>query len=297
MINPLVYILVLNYRGLKDTIECVESLKKINYDNYRIVIIDNNSDDGSEDVLRHQYADENIDIVQTGENLGYAKANNIGIRMAIESNAKYTCILNNDVVVSKEFLTELVNGMERQRRIAIAGPLILDYYEGKIQSAGARINFAKGECSFNYCSKEVEDVEYDEISCDYVEGACILVRNDLIAEIGFIPDDYFLFYEETEWCCNARKNGYIVICNTKSIIKHKGSVSMHNIGEFQFYFLNRNRVMFIKRNASLQQKLFFFFYLFAQTVYRICIKGDSIKLIGHYIDGLDNRNRWEKNDV
>ena len=89
MNTPLIYILVLNYKGVTDTEECIDALIKTQYDNYKIVLIDNDSQDGSEERLREKYEKMGITILQTGSNLGYAKANNIGIRLSLEAGAKY----------------------------------------------------------------------------------------------------------------------------------------------------------------------------------------------------------------
>ena len=125
--QPLVYIIVLNYKGIDDTIECLESIKKISYNNYRVIIVDNYSCDGSEEKTRNSYPE--YTIIQTGKNLGYAGGNNIGIKHALDRDAQYICILNNDVIVENDFLETVIIKLEKNPDWGIAGPKVCEYYD------------------------------------------------------------------------------------------------------------------------------------------------------------------------
>lgn len=94
-----------------------------------------------------------------------------------------------------------------------------------------------------------------------------MFRKDLVNEIGYIPESYFLFYEETEWCLKVKRRGYKVVCLPNSKIYHKGSASVNNISGLSEYFMFRNRVVFVKRNANIIQKIYFYNYLFLQFLY------------------------------
>ena len=133
-----VFIVVLNYKNLADTVACLASLRKITYNRYRIVVVDNDSQDGSYESLKEQETD--CCIIQSGENRGYAAGNNIGIRYALEQGADYVCILNNDVEVEPDFLTKLVQYMESEPDVGMTGPVVYEYDQReKIQSAGFSI--------------------------------------------------------------------------------------------------------------------------------------------------------------
>ena len=199
--------------------------------------------------------------------------------------------MNNDVIVPADCLSKMVESMENNSNIAMEGPMILDYKEDIVQSTGAMINFKKGECVLNNFRKDLSEINREEIVCDYVEGACLLVRNSIIPSIGFIPEDYFLFFEETEWCWKCKLKNYDVVCNTYAWVRHKGSASMENIVGIKEYYLNRNRVLFEKRNATVLQKICFLLYLTVQTLYRISFKKYSTKMIQHYIKGWTGRNQ------
>ncbi len=145
--EPLVGIIVLNYyKNVDDTEECIGSLKKIDYKNYFIVIVDNNSQDGSFEKLSKLYPE--LTVLEIGENRGYAAGNNFGIKQALQKGADYICILNNDVVVEPNFLGKLVSYMEQNPKVGITGANICEYYNKEVvQSTGFVINsnFAHGK--------------------------------------------------------------------------------------------------------------------------------------------------------
>ncbi|OOM75831.1 N-acetylglucosaminyl-diphospho-decaprenol L-rhamnosyltransferase [Clostridium puniceum] len=286
--EKLVYIIVLNYNNFEDTVECIDSLEEIKYDNYKIVIIDNKSTDSSNQILREKYSKKYV-YIENDKNLGYAGGNNKGVKYALVNNAQYICILNNDTVVKENFLKKLVNCMELNLNCGIVGPVILEYYNPKIvQSSGAVIKLIKGDMSPINSHKNIEELNEEIIKCDYIGGACILIRREVIEKIGLIPEDYFLFYEETDWCYKAKQYGYDIVCFTPAQIFHKGSSTIDVINELGEYLMNRNKIVFIKKNASLPQLIFFFIYLIAKTLYDILIKNKNSKIIKYYFHGVFN---------
>lgn len=286
--SPLVYIVILNYNGYIDTIECINSIKRIIYDNYRVVIVDNNSNDDSEKILKEKFPD--YIILQTGKNLGYAAGNNIGIKYAVTNNANYICIMNNDVIVNKFFLNKLINYMDDNRNTAMVGPMLLEYKNKDIiQSTGSIINLNKGYALPLNNNKRKNQIKEGIIKCDYVSGACILVRKEIIDVIGLIPENYFLFYEETEWCLKVKQYGYDVTCVCDAEIIHKGSISINKISGLNEYFMCRSRVVFEKRNANTIQFINFCLYLIIQTAYRIAFKKQSVITVKYYMDGFFDR--------
>src|SRR3989339_346256 len=126
MNKPLVYILILNWNGKEDTLECLSSLKKIDYPNYKTIVIDNGSTDDSVKIINKKYP--KIKIIENKKNLGYAEGNNVGIRYALKNKADYVLILNNDTIVDKKFLTELVKVGESNEKVGIVGPNVYCYF-------------------------------------------------------------------------------------------------------------------------------------------------------------------------
>lgn len=285
-------IIILNYNNFMDTILCIESIEKINYSNFFIIIVDNNSKDESVNKItkfikdRHSY---NIELLTLNQNIGYAGGNNAGIRVALEKNADYICVLNNDTIVSSQFLKILIDFMEEDNHIGICGPCILEYDEKDIvQSAGGNINFLSGNVNPLYNGKKIDDLP-KEIMCDYVGGACLIVSKDVLNNIGLIPEDYFLFFEETDWCYQAKRSGYNIVCKTDAMIWHKGSASIRKISGLSEYLMERNRMYFIKKNSNFVNITISYIYLSVRAIYR-GVRQDRryFKYIRYYFHGLTN---------
>jgi len=250
-VKPLAYVVVLNYNGLQDTVECLESLARVTYRRLRVVMVDNGSSDGSGSALASRYPRH--DFIQNERNLGFAGGYNAGIRLALERGAEYVCILNNDTTVSGGFLEPLVGALEKDGSAGIAGPVVCEHSRPDIvQSAGARANLYLGKFYGLHAGERRAGVAGIS-GVDYVSGACMLFRSSVARIVGYIPEDYFLFFEETEWCLKARKSGFGVICVGDSVIWHKGSGSTKNVSGAIAYFMARNQIVFEKRNASRLQ--------------------------------------------
>lgn len=299
---PVVTIIVLNWNGWKDTIECINSLFNLNYLNNNIVVLDNGSNDGSIETIIDYYrnlkcveyihlsydlkkelfeimdqkiVDEHFNfldtvpkkftLIQLNENYGYAMGNNIGINYALKKdNPKYVLILNNDTVVSSEVLFKLVIEAERDSNIGILGPTILYYnYNGLndvIHSAGAKINLIRGEAPPLYDRKTYSNHSIIPYNVDYLEGACILLSSEVISKIGLFDPKYFAYWEETDLCMRAKKNGYQIICVPSAIIWHKIEPNKDN--PIKTYYLTRNMFLFSQRHLGRTQYILFLLYFF-----------------------------------
>ena len=187
-----VYFIVLNYNNAPDTIECIKSIENLNYQNVQAVLVDNLSTDDSEEILKKELP--SYTLIQTGSNAGYAAGNNRGIKYAIEDGADYICILNNDVIVDPNFLTVLVDYLENNSQVGVVGPRICEYEDPTIlESTGSTVDFNKGKVTRLYYGEKEDKVFGKVIPCDYVGGACMLLDVKLIKEVGYIPENYFLF--------------------------------------------------------------------------------------------------------
>ena len=203
-----VYIVILNYKNLEDTLFCLSSLRMISYKAYHVVVVDNDSQDGSYEYLKEHETD--YTVIQSGENRGYAAGNNVGIRYALAQGAAYVCILNNDVEVEPDFLQKLVSYMEKDPQTGMAGPVVYEFTDRNIiQSAGCSITIGLGKTKSPMLGKNRNDLPKEPVTyCDGLSGACLLIRREALEKAGLIPEYYFLFFEELEWCLNVRKQGY-----------------------------------------------------------------------------------------
>lgn len=275
-----VYIILVNWNGWQDTLECLESLLLLEYPDFRIVVCDNGSCDDSLHQIktwadRHetQYveyqraeaeaggslvADPVLTLVRNAENLGFAGGNNVGLRYAMaRGDADYCWLLNNDTVVEQAALTHLVSRNQQQPQVGICGSTILLYHERRrIQALGGGHYCRWIGLPWHYgsCSLWGGDVNQKkaESRMNYVEGASMLVSWQFLSEVGLLCEDYFLYFEEADWAIRANgrfRLGYA----SQSIVYHKvgGSIgTSSNPAKKSYtcdYFNIRNRLLFTRR--------------------------------------------------
>jgi hypothetical protein len=249
---PLVSIITVNYKRLQDTIELIESLEKITYSNVEIFVVDNNS---NEDLDQFKNNFPNLELIKNDKNLGFAAANNQGIRKA---KGEYILLINNDVIVTPNFLEPLVNKLKFSKNIGIVSPKIFYHYSPKvIQYAGFTdihpITIRNKGIGFN----EVDSGKYEtENITFYAHGAAFLFKANLIKEVGFISEAFFLYYEEMDWCKRVRNHGYSIFYIPQSVIYHKDSVSTVSDSPLKTYYLNRGRLIYMRRNIKFPLLIF-----------------------------------------
>jgi GT2 family glycosyltransferase len=279
-----VAIIILNWNGWQDTLECLESLLKIKTGNFNITVVDNNSQDGSVEIIE-QYIESkynakltnidstdlsvrtisnDINIIKNDHNYGFAAGNNIAIRYILDYfQTEYILLLNNDIVVSEGFLPEMISVMDANGKIAFGGPKIYYYsYNGRkdiIDFAGGIVDMNRG-LSYHIGFNEIDNGQYDKVTeVDYVEGSCIIIRAAVIRKIGPFQDRYFAYWEDADLCFRAKEAGYLSVYIPKAVIWHK--VSAADRGGIKDYYLSRNRLMFMKSHASNFQFFCFLAYL------------------------------------
>jgi GT2 family glycosyltransferase len=264
--EPKVVIVVLNWNGKHVTVECLESLVEVDYSNYEILLVDNGSTDGSQECFRARYPE--ITLLDNGVNLGFAEGNNVGIRWAIDRYADYILLLNNDTVAHERFLAELVRVAERDSQIGFVGPKIYYYNcNGRrdvIAFAGGRINLWIGKAR-NIGDREKDVGQHDDIAkVSYIQGACLLVRREVVQQIGLLDSTLFAYWEETDWCMRGYRAGYRSVFVPRAKIWHK--VAASSGGRRSMYYITRNRFWFMKKHATRKQYpcslLYFFFVQF-----------------------------------
>lgn len=251
---PRVSIIILNWNGLKDTIECLNSIKKITYPNYETIVVDNGSSGDDVQVLRKKFG-KSIRIIENKKNYGFAEGNNIAIRKVMnEKKSNYVLLLNNDTVVDKRFLDGLVKVAESDEKIGIVGPKIYYYdYNGRkdvIWFAGGKINWWLGR---PYNIKE-DNREYT----DFITGCCMLIPIEKLKKVGLFDKTYFAYFEDADLCERFKRGGFKFKISEKSKIWHKTHKSTGKEGIFHLY-MARNRLIFNKRYNSGIKYLFFMF--------------------------------------
>lgn len=259
MKEPLVYIIILNWNGHKDTVECIESLQRIEYKNYKIVIVDNGSTDNSASVLKTKFPDTSL--IVNKKNLGFSGGCNVGIKYALRKKADYILFLNNDTFVDKNFLSNLVETAESKNKVGIISPKI--YYADKpnmIFSMGGFKNY-KGSYPFiDYETKKIDTGQYENIEeRDCVTGCCILIDKNIFKEVGMFDDEYFLYVEDMDFSIRVKNAGYKIFVCQKSKIWHKVSGSSGGEGNpVKEYYNNRNLILFARKNLTFEKNEYLF---------------------------------------
>lgn len=289
--KPKVDIILLNYNGYKDTIECIKSLKNISYKNLDIIIVDNNSTDYSEKIiLEFIKNDKNIKFIQTYKNLGFSGGNNIGIKLSLEKKSDYICLLNNDTVVEPDFLEPLIDIMEKDKSIGITSGKIMYYDEPtKIWCAGGYIDEIKA-CGYHYGRDEIDNGKFDNNrEVTDLPGCLQLIRAEVFEKIGLYEEKYFLYMEDTDFCYRANKAGYKLIYVSSSKIYHKVSSSTGGQNSpTHLYYMARNRLLFNKvmKLSLIKNIQFYIFYLLRLTIEPLRRREKFKYVLTGIIDGL-----------
>lgn len=283
------FVIILNYNGWQDTLECVQSVENCEYEDLVTVVVDNASTDGSYEILLDRLS-PNVVLLRSETNIGYAGGNNIGIRYAQENGADFICVLNNDTVVEAAAFSKCVAFLKKEPKAGFVGPVIMEYRGDVVQSTGGDIYIQKGEVTLNNNGRLPSELP-ERIPCDYIGGACILFRTSLLDTVGLIPECYFLFFEETEWCCRAKRAGYENICISGAYVRHKGSASIDAVDGLHSYLMEHNRVVFVRRNiGNTARYVLYLLYQITKTIYRAAFK-DRInwRYLRYQMDGALNK--------
>ena len=251
--RPLIYVVILTWNQKDMTCECLDSVLKLDYPNFRVALVDNCSTDGTQEHIRRSYT--SVELIENPSNLGYAGGNNVGIEYALANGAEYVFILNNDTDIHADCLTRLADTMEADPSIGVAGATI--YYHCKpdtIWFNGAKLNHRTGEMEA-YSFKTIDEGQFTEIvDSDYAPGCGMLVRSDAIRQCGGIDPRYFIYFEESDWCLHIKKQGYRIVIHPEAKVWHKISMAFGKETPTFLYYTVRNNLLFIRRNVLVRNR-------------------------------------------
>ena len=255
MMHPLVISIILNTNRRDDTLACLESLSKSTYTNLKIIVLDNSSTDGSVEAIHSTHPD--VQIIGLTENNGYAGNNNVGIEAALKQGADWVYVLNEDIVLDHECLEKLIEIGESDQKIGIVGPMVYHHDEpDMIQSAGGMLG--KNWESIHLGKNELDQGHFREPhQVEWISGCAILVRRDVIEQVGPLDKDYFIYWEETEWCIRAGLAGWKIFHVPEAKIWHKGVQRDYQPKPYVTYYSTRNHLFTLsKHHASLTARLY-----------------------------------------
>lgn len=250
LLSRKVYIVILNYNGSEDTIECLESILKLNYLNYQVLIVDNSETElpfqklldwaSVKQIEFNQTTEASFDLsidqnqfvfIKSEKNLGFAAGNNIAMKeiLKTQESDSYIWLLNNDTVVDKESLKAQVFylGEHQKSKIGILGSKLIYYYkQDKIQAVGGKFNKKFYISTHVGEGESVHKQKSQFMEIDYVIGASMFIPYQFLKEVGILCDDFFLYYEELDWAYRAKKRSWVLDWCSDSVIFHKEGTSI-----------------------------------------------------------------------
>ena len=293
-------IISVNYNGLKDTCELMDTLP-LDDTSLEVIVVDNASKDDEASIIAQRYPQ--VKVIRSEKNLGFAGGNNLGIKAA---QGKYLFFINNDTLLYKKVEGEgwkvkgdmfrpLINRLESSPKIGAVCPKIrFTWADSPIQFAGytplSTITMRNRSIGFG----EKEQGQYNTPHpTPYAHGAAMMVKREAIEKAGMMPENYFLYYEELDWSVMIRRAGYEIWYEPASTIFHKESQSTGQHSPLRTYYITRNRLMFVSRNVQPPIKYISYLYLMVlvggRDIIKYALQGNGslsravIKGIYHFI--------------
>lgn len=285
---PSTAVVILNWNGWRDTIQCLESMRSPGHRDLHVVVVDNGSEDQSIEKLQDWAASRgevldnvvfgtaeatgsvgwaheaptggsdvgdpfsSLSLIACRVNRGYAGGINVGIECAIRKGAEYILLLNNDTIVDAELVPRLIRGGQSDESIGVLGPTILEHGStGVVQSVGGTMSLWTGRGKLLGSGQAHHEMTSELSDVDWVSGAAFMLKREAVEKVGLLDEQFFLTYEETDYCFRARREGFRVVVVPEATVQHRGGASM--AGSVADYHLTKNRAIFMKKNASTIQ--------------------------------------------
>lgn len=284
-------VVVLNWNRKKDTLECLESISKSNLSDFKcqIIVVDNASSDNSRVEVKKAlkkitFKNKNVsgELIKNKENLGFATGNNIGIKHALNHEADFILLLNNDTVIDKNLFQNLTSAIQNYPDVGLISPKIYfapdfefhkERYKGSdvgkvIWYAGGDIDW-KNVYATNHGVDEIDHGQFNKIKeTDFATGACMLCRAEALKETGLFDEKYFMYFEDADLSCRMKRKNWKILYYPPARIWHKVAQSSVIGGGLNDYYTTRNRLLFGTRYALMRTK----FALYRESL-RFIVKG------------------------
>lgn len=286
--NDSIYIVIINYNGFEDTIECIKSLKHSNVPNVHVVVVDNCSTDDS--CKKLSQCGLEFELIKSKSNGGFSYGNNIGIRYCIEHKADYILFLNNDTVVEPDFLEPLIETSKAlNNKAAISGKILFYDKPQQIWYAGGIFNNRTGRI-IHIGSGQMDDTVYNEEKrVSYLSGCMMFMHASVIEKCGLWDESFFLYCEDLDYSCRLLKNGIAMIYNPSSVIYHKVNSSTSKISGLSTYYTIRNKLYCLDTYTEKRWKPYSRLVFYMETIKRVIRKRYDLKNV---IEGIgDYRKR------
>lgn len=274
----MVAVIILNYKVKDLTLGCIASVQNSDYKDFKIYVVDNNSEDELETAVKQI---KDVKFIQTGVNLGYTGGNNAGIKQALKDGAEFIFILNPDTTIHSNCIPESLQVVSNPE-VGIVGPKILFgdkktiWYAGGILDKLHVIGTHRGV-------NEVDQGRYENLGeTDYASGAAIFVRREVFEKVGLFDDRYFLYYEDSDFCFRAKQAGFKIMYVSQAVVYHKNAQSTGLGSQLQDYYITRNRMLFASKFLPFRTQL----ALYREALRNIAIPSRRKALFDFFIGRL-----------
>jgi GT2 family glycosyltransferase len=263
--RPLVAIILLNWNGLEDTLECLASLDKLTYPTVEVIVVDNGSEGDQAAAIADAFP--KTTVLAQKENLGFCGGCNVGIKYALEHGAAYVMLLNNDTIVSPDLIEELLKGTEGLENPGAISPLILSYPDtNRVWYSDAYWIPGTAQFRLERDTDEPSDLgKRHPYETQFACGCCLLASTDAFKKVGVLDERYFAFYEEADWCARSHRLGFTSYVVPRGRIFHKGSRSTPSF--VAVYLMTRNRLLWMKDNLTFFERLRSFLFLSKEVIW------------------------------
>lgn len=239
-----IFIIVLNFNGGKKVLKCLNSLKK---ERAGIIVVDNDSFDNSPEIIKKKFP--KVKVIKNDKNIGFAAGNNIGIQYALKQNADAVVLLNQDTIIGKSFSNLLF-----KNSADIVGPIIRFKRKGRlVYDYGGRINWLVGKTKHQESFVVSLSKKLNFHKPDYVSGCAMMIKRPVFEKIGLLDEKFFLYFEDVDFCQRAKKAGFKIAIEPKTIIFHE-LIEGKKKSFFQIYHLMRSNLIFINRYIQFWEK-------------------------------------------
>jgi GT2 family glycosyltransferase len=244
-LTPCVVIVVVTWNGLRDTLDCLVTLRRLDYTNYQVVLVDNGSLDGTLETVRRCFPE--IEVIANAANTGYVHANNQGITRALERGADWILLLNNDVIMEPGALAEMVRVGEKTPAAGIVGPAMQRTLRPDLIDLGGDLDFRWGRVLLRQYTPALND--HDALPIGYVWGCTLMARRAVFEQIGGLEPVYVAYFEDAELCLQAARLGYRTVTALRARVVHQVGRSGEKRFAWQTYLRMRNHALFFIRQS------------------------------------------------
>ena len=266
---PKVGIIILHYGSVSNTIECLQSVFALDYPVFETIVVDNSLHPTDGTILRGLFP---ITLLSMPENLGYAEGNNQGIACAIKHDCTYVLLLNNDTVIAKDLLNRFVQTAQTHPKSGCLGAKIFYYDEPTTLWHAGGFLHSKTLRLYHKGYKEIDLAnEYNNVTeIEYACGCAIFVTKEAIETVGTLSKEFFLIWEEVDWCWRIRKAGYSCLFVPQAKVWHKiSSGFQEGRGTLWHYFYFRNRLVFLKHHLPRKQRFAFYYFQLPKELFSL----------------------------